>query len=202
MRTRRTAGIATLLLVLVSVSSWSYRLIYREQLYELYHRHFYEYPERIAENVYWLEQALRADFANPLFALAEIENQTEWRWYRGLFTMHINLKLTELYLAWGAQFMKWDAYFYNAPWKEQNLESLDRAQALFEYSRNYWKEAVRWSEEIGDMRWIHLEEIQKWEDEHQRITDGSLDYDAIIDRHLERLEEVRAEFEAMDESAY
>lgn len=178
------------------------RVMYREQLYRLYHQHFYANPERIAENVYWLEQALRSDFANPLNALATITTEREWDWYRALFTMHINLKLTELYLQWGAQYMKWEAYFYNAPWQRQNLESLERAEAYFSYARVYWEAAQRWSEEVADVRFLHLEEIQYWEDEHHRIRTGSLDWGRTIDRSLDRLAEVRAAFEAMDETTY
>jgi threonine dehydrogenase-like Zn-dependent dehydrogenase len=49
---------------------------------------------------------------------------------------------------------------------------------------------------------VHLEEIQMWADENHRIETGELDYAAIIGRHQERLEEVRAAFEAMDENTY
>ena len=191
-----------ILLCVPVVSPSAYRLVYREQLYELYHRHFAMYPERIAENVYWLEQALRSDFANPLNALATIENEREWEWYRYLFSMHINLRLTDLYLLWGTQYMKFEAYFYNAPWQRQNLESLDRAEELFSYASVYWTEAQRWSREAASFRFLHLEEIQYWEDEHDRIRAGELDYERIIERHLDRVAEVRSAFEAMDESTY
>jgi len=190
------------LLVLVTSHVSAYRLIYREQLYELYHQHFYSYPERIAENVYWLEQSLDADFANPLNALAVVENDTEWEWYRDLFTMHVNLKLAQLYLQWGGQYMKWTAYFYNAPWQRQNLESLETAERLMKQARYYWGEAQQWSQKAAPMMYINLEEIQNWEDEHYRIRTGTLDYDVIIDRHLERIEEVRGVFLSMDETTY
>lgn len=186
------------LLLTVSGTSWSYRLLYREQLYELYHRQFVQTPERIAENVYWLEEALRSDYANPLNALARVENQREWTWYRNLFSMHINLMLTDLYLQWGGQYMKHASYFYNAPWREQNIESLDRAEQYFRYARRYWDAAVGWSQEAADTIFIHLEEIQAWEDEHHRIRTGELDYDEIIDRHLDRVAEVRSAFESMN----
>jgi hypothetical protein len=198
---RRT--ILGLLFLLISASPLeAYRLIYKEQLYELYHVHLYQYPERIKENIYWLEQVQEADFANPLHALARIENEREWEWYRYLFSMHINLKLTELYLRWGSKYNKFQAYFYNYPWKEDNLESLAIAESLFEQARYYWSEAQRWSERAVDFRWLSLEEIQNWEDEHHRIVNGELDYGFIIDRHLRRLRDVRAAFEAMDENTY
>ena len=195
-------AVATLLLVLPIASADGHRILYREQLYRLYHQHFYGYPERIAENVYWLEQALRSDFANPLHALARIDNEREWEWYRYLFTMHINLTLVDLYLQWGAQYMKFQAFFYNAPWRDRNLESLDRAEELFRYALVYWEEAQRWSREAAPIRFVHLDRIQFWEDQHHRIRTGRLDYGRIIDSHLDRVAEVRAAFEAMDESTY
>ncbi|MEX2442236.1 MAG: hypothetical protein WD492_01425 [Alkalispirochaeta sp.] len=199
--TRRRLLVAGLILCIAG-NAFAYRLTYREQLYRLYHQHFTMYPERIAENVYWLEQALRSDFANPLNALAEISNDREWEWYRYLFTMHVNLKLTDLYLQWGAQYMKFEAYFYNAPWQKENLESLDRAEDLFRYARHYWKAAQDWSQEAAPIRFVHLEEIQRWEDEHDRIRTGDLDYGRLIDRHLDRVAEVRAAFQAMDRDTY
>ena len=180
----------------------AYRLIYKEQLYELYHVHFYQHPERIAENVYWLERALRADFANPLNALARIEDETEWERYRYLFTMHVYLKLTELYLRWGSKFDKQVAYFYNFPWRNQNLKSLQRAEALYSHATIYWEEAKIWSDRAAGLHWTYLEEIQNWHDEHWRIEQGELNYQTIIDRQLTRLERVRATFEAMNEDTY
>lgn len=203
MRTRFVLSLPVVVFLLLPVTPVEgYRLLYREQLYRLYHQHFYQYPERIAENVYWLEQALRSDFANPLYALARISNEREWEWYRYLFSMHINLALVDLYLKWGAQYMKFEAFFYNAPWQEGNLESLERAEELFRYARVYWEEAQRWSQEATPIRFVHLEQIQHWEDQHHRIRTGELNYERIIDSHLDRVAEVRAAFGAMDERTY
>ncbi|MFO8064357.1 MAG: hypothetical protein R6V29_06950 [Spirochaetia bacterium] len=199
---KRVAVLVTLVFVLFAHNAEAYRLVYKEQLYELYHVQFYQYPERIAENVKWLQMALKADFANPLYALAEIEDKTDWTRYRRLFMMHVNLKLVELHIRWAGKYNKEVAYFYNAPWKEDNLNSLDRAESLFETALAYWDEALQWSEQAWELRTVHLEEIQKWSDENHRIETGELDYEAIIGRHLDRLEEVRAGFEAMDENTY
>ena len=180
----------------------AYRILYREQLWQLYHLNLYNYPLDIAENIHWLEQALRADFANPLFALSRISNEREWEKYRNLFTMQINLKLVELYLMWGTQHNKFEAYFYNAPWREQNLASLDKAQLLFEYALVYWEEAKRYSDEAARFRWLYLTDVQHWEDQSYRIQTGDLNYQRIIGNHLSRLEEVRQTFLAMDENTY
>ncbi len=195
----------TLLLVLLLViagETQAYRLIYKEQLYRLNHQQLYMYPEDYAENIRWLELALKADFANPLYALAKIETPREWEYYRALFWMHLNLHLVNQYLGWASKYMKFDAYFYNYPWRDQNIDSLLRSESLFEIARYYWDEAVRWSTEAARFPWLHLKELEYWADQSHRIERGELDYGAIIDRHQARLERVRAEFLAMDESTY
>lgn len=180
---------------------YSYRILYVEQYYKLFHLHFYQYPDDCMENIYYLEQALKADFCNPLYALAKIGNKREWERYRNLFTMHIYLKLIQLYLTLGSGYDKQIAYFYNAPWKEENLKSLDIAEQVYKVALGYWEEAKKWSRKARSMT-IHLEEIQNWEDEHYRIETGELDYEDIITSHLMRLEKVRQNFENMDESTY
>jgi hypothetical protein len=191
----------TVLLLLCSPALFAYKILYAEQFYRLYHLHFYQYPDDTMENIYYLEQALKSDFANPLYALAEIENKDQWAQYRTLFKMHVNLKLVELYLTLGSKYDKMTAYFYNAPWREQNLESLESAEQSYRVALQYWQEARRWAARLP---WLYynLQEIQKWEDECIRIWNGDLDYGEIIGTHLDRLERVRQRFLAMDENTY
>jgi hypothetical protein len=177
---------------------------YKEQYYRLYHLHYIQYPDDTMENIYWLEKALKADFANPLYALALIEEEVQWEKYRSLFMMHINLKLIEQYLLLGNKWNKRNAYFYNAPWKEENLESLETAETCFRTALYYWKDAAQWAEKAreGRFRWINLERVQFWEDEAGRIESKALDYERIINRELDLLRKVREKFEAMDENTY
>ncbi|MDR1410929.1 MAG: hypothetical protein LBI91_01845 [Spirochaetaceae bacterium] len=182
----------------------AYLVTYKEQFYRLYHLHYIQYPDDSMENIYWLERAAKADFANPLYALALIENETQWEKYRYLFMMHINLKLIEQYLYLGNKWNKRNAYFYNAPWKEQNLESLETAEKCFRTALYYWNDAREWAEKSLDrrFRWINLKNVQFWEDEAGKIEDGSLDYEKIIGRELGLLQTVREKFQAMDENTY
>jgi hypothetical protein len=182
----------------------AYLVTYKEQFYRLYHLHYIQYPDDSMENIHWLERAVKADFANPLYAFALIENEIQWEKYRYLFMMHINLKLIEQYLYLGNKWNKRNAYFYNAPWKEQNLESLETAEKCFRTALYYWKDAREWAEKSLDrrFRWINLKNIQFWEDEAGKIEDGSLDYEKIIGRELALLQSVREKFQAMDENTY
>ncbi|MFO7850613.1 MAG: hypothetical protein R6V67_11690 [Spirochaetia bacterium] len=180
----------------------AYKILYAEQYYKLYHQNFYQYPEDFKENIWYLERALSRPFVNPLNALGEIENKKEWKRYRYLFSMHLNLELVKQYRRWGSKYDKREAYFFNEPWKEQNLESLETAESLYETALHYWEEALIWWARVEKTEYIHIEEVQYWEDERKRIGTGDLDYADIIGRDLERLREVRLAFESMDENTY
>jgi hypothetical protein len=182
----------------------AYYVTYKEQYYRLYHLHYIQYPDDTMENIYWLEKAMKADFANPLYALTLIEDEVQWEKYRYLFNMHINLKLAEQYLFLGNKWNKRRAYFYNAPWKEQNLESLETAETCFRTAVYYWQEAETWAEKAreGRFRYINLAKVQFWEDEVFRMETGDLDYGKTISRELRSLQTVRERFQAMDENTY
>jgi hypothetical protein len=186
--------------VAVSLPVNSYFVTYKEQYYKLYHIHHIQYPDDSMENIYWLEQAMKADFANPLYALALIENEVQWEKYRYLFNMHINIKLIEQYMYLGNKWNKRKAYFYNAPWKEQNLESLETAETCYRTALYYWDEALKWYEKANDkrFRWINLQKVQFWEDEVFRIEEGTLNYGKTINRELTLLQNVREKFQAME----
>jgi hypothetical protein len=198
----RIALLTALIALCASAPLYAYRLIYKEQIYDLNHQQLYMYPEDYAANIAWLEVALSADFANPLYALARVETREQHEYYRYLFWMHLNLHLTNQYLGWAAGYVKSDAFYFNYPWREDNLESLERAESLFEMALYYWNEAVSWSDLAAEYRWMDLEEVQFWADQSYRIQNGELDYGAIIGRHQERLEQVRAEFEVMDRNTF
>jgi hypothetical protein len=161
-------------------------------------------PDDTMENIYWLEEAVKADFANPLYAVARIENEVQWEKYRYLFMMHLNLKLIEQYIFLGNKWNKRNAYFFNAPWKEQNLESLTIAETCYQTALYYWNQALVWAEKAQDrrFRFINLERIQNWEDEAFRIERKSLDYAKTLNRELGLLQKTRETFEAMDENTY
>jgi hypothetical protein len=199
------AGIlGVLLLFAVAPGTDAYLVQYKEQFYRLFHLHYIQYPDDTMENIYWLERAVKADFANPLYAFARIEDEAQWEKYRYLFMMHVNLKLIEQYLYLGNKWNKRNAYFYNAPWKEQNLESLETAETCFRTARYYWDSAQEWAGKALDLRfrWINLKNVQFWEDEAGRIEDQSLDYEKIINRELTLLQGIREKFQAMDENTY
>jgi len=191
---------AVLVLLTVAIPVNGYFVTYKEQFYRLFHLHYIQYPDDTMENIYWLEQAVKADFANPLYALALIENETQWEKYRYLFSMHLNIKLIEQYLLLGNKWNKRKAFFYNAPWRDQNIESLETAETCYRAALYYWDEALSWWKKANDrkFRWIDLPKVQFWQDEAFRIENGTLNYARTINRELESLQKVREQFKAME----
>lgn len=187
-----------------ALPAFSYMVKYKEDFYKLYHVHYQQYPDDCMENIYWLEQAVRADFANPLYAKAKIQTKEEWEKYRNLFQMHLNLKLIEQHMRLARVYDKRAICFYDAPWKEEYLSNLNKAKSCYEASLYYWREARLWSEKASEtkFRFLHLTDLQNWEDENARIASAELDYKKILNRELERVAEEIKTLEAMEAGKY
>ncbi len=194
---KRTAALS-IVLALVGGMVAGYPVYFKEQYWKLFHTHYIQYPDDAVENIYWLEQAKNAAFCNPLNALAKIENERQWERYRYLVDMHIALKLIEQHLRLGSKYDKRVAYFYNALWKDQNLESLKTAETCYRAALAYWPEAKALAEKAMKLRFVNVEGATAWADEAFRIVSGELDYADIIADELARVARVRAAFEAMD----
>ena len=191
-------------LILFTLLFSSYAVTFKEQYYKLYHVHYQQYPDDVMENIYWLERAVAADFANPQFALTHINDKKDWEKYRYLFMMHVNLKLIEQHMRLGRTWDKKVAYFYDAPWKEEYLRDLETAESCYRAGLYYWTEAKIWAEKANQskFKFLYLTGIQNWEDESYRIDRGELNYEKILNRELARLQKVKESFVAMDENTY
>ncbi len=204
MKKKITLILSTILFISIASPLSAYFVEYKEQYYKLYHIHYEQAPDEILENIYWLEKAVNADFCNPLHALGKIETKKDWEKYRYMLMMHINLKLVEQHLRLGSKYDKQVAYFYNYPWKEQNIESLGLAEDFYKTALVYWNEAKLWAEKANQkqFQFLFLHDLPAWENERQRIAEGELNYERTIKRELKRLENVRKEFMDMGEDTY
>ena len=184
------------LFVFAAESSFAKAITFKEQYYKLFHVHYQQYPDDVMENIYWLERAAAADFCNPQYALSKINDKDNWEKYRFIFMMHINLKLTEQHLRLGRTWDKKKAYFYDAPWKEEYLRNLETAETCYKTALFYWNEAKNWAEKADakKFKFLYLDDLSNWEDEKYRIIEGSLNYEKMINRELDRLNSVRNTF--------
>ncbi|MCL2719981.1 MAG: hypothetical protein FWD47_01405 [Treponema sp.] len=198
---KTTIKIITILIFFtVAIPVNSYYVTYKEQYYRLFHVHLNQAPDDTMENIYWLERAIAAPFANPLYALAHIENEIQWEKYRYLFNMHLHIKLIEQYMFLGNKWNKRHAYFYNAPFRDQILESLDIAETCYRTALIYWDDVLHWAEKANErrFRWIDLQRVTFWQDEAFRIENGTLNYARTINRELASLQTVRERFQEME----
>ena len=200
----RISAFLIALLCFFQMPMHAYLVKYKEDFYRLYHVHYQQFPDDCIENIYWLEKAAQADFCNPLYANAKIENKKQWEKYRYLFQMHINLKLIEQHLRLGRIYDKKVAYFYDAPWQEEYLRNLEKALSCYNAGFYYWQEAQIWAEKAGvkEFYFLTLTDVQFWEDELERIKTGELNYGAMLEREVKRVESVRDSFLAMDSKSY
>ena len=194
--------LAVLLLAAPLTGAFAYKILYAEQFYKLYHTHYIQYPEDSAENIYYLENALKRPFVNPLNAIGLIKTEKEWERYRNLFILHVNLKLIEQYRLLAVKYDKFDAYFFNYPWKQENLRSLEMAELYYKDALYYWDRVIEQVEVLKELSYLYIEGIEYWEDELFRINSGELDYKEFIEGDLSRLYEVREKFEAMTPEIY
>ena len=189
-----------ILLTFLPSSLSAYMVKYKEDWYKLYHVHYQQYPDDCIENIYWLEKAVQADFCNPLFADIKIETEKEWEKYRYLFQMHINLKLIEQHLRLGRSYDKKCIYFYDAPWKDEYLNNMQKALSCYQAGLYYWQEAKVWCEKANaaSFNFLFITGKQNWEDERERIANGDLDYEKMLKREINRLEKNIKELHEMD----
>lgn len=182
----------------------AYMVKYKEDYYKLYHVHYAQAPDDCIENIYWLEQAVKADFANPLYAMAKVETHEQWEKYRFLFQMHVNLKLIEQHLRLGRIYDKQVAYFYDAPWKDEYLRNLEKAKTCYEACYYYWQEAKLWAEKasISQYNFLFISDLQNWEDERERIVTEELNYQTMLDREIKRIDGVIATYQSMESKKY
>jgi len=182
----------------------AYMVKYKEDFYKLYHVHYQQYPDDCIENIYWLEKAVEADFCNPLYAMAKIETEKQWEKYRYLFQIHVNLKLIEQHLRLGRIYDKKCIYFYDAPWKDEYLNNLEKTLSCYEAGLYYWQEAKLWFEKANasSFNFLFITDLQNWEDERERIKTGELNYEKMLNREIERVKKAIDELLAMKSKSY
>ncbi|MCQ2582424.1 MAG: hypothetical protein MJ160_00815 [Treponema sp.] len=195
------ATLMTILFLVPAQKANAYYVHFKEEYYNLYHIHFKQYPNSVMENIYWLEQAAKADFCNPQFLDFTVENEKQWEKYRYLFQMHINLKLIEQHLRLGKIYDKQNIYFYDAAFKKEYLENLQITLSCYKSALYYWQEAKLWYEKADapSFNFLFITAKQNWEDERERIRTGELDYEKMLKREIARVEKNIEQLNQMEE---
>ena len=195
-----TAAFILCLMIIPQNPANAYLVKYKEDYYRLYHVHHQQLPDDCIENIYWLEKAAQADFCNPLYTGVQITTEKEWEKYRYLFQMHINLKLIEQHLRLGRIYDKTCITFYDSPWKDEYQRNLEKALSCYKAGLYYWQEALLWYEksDAPSFNFLFIQDKQNWEDERERIRNGELNYEKMLNREIARVEKNIEELKQMD----
>ncbi len=174
-----------LILFTLPVQVQARKLYYAEEFY-LYALNLYHTNPNLERNIRFMQWALKAPFDNQVRSLALIENEYDFRRYKALFRMHVNLLIIDSYLKLATRFDKQHVYYFNLWYAEELKESFTIARYIYQISFNYWEEAKKHAESAEDMP--GRINIDFWEDEQHLIQTGELDYGLIIDEHMQKLE--------------
>ena len=174
-----------IIIITVPLSAQARRLYYAEEFY-LYVMNLYQVNPSLERNIRFMQWALKAPFDNPVRSLAIIETENDFKRYKTLFKLHVNLLIIDSYLQLARRFDKEHIYFFNLWYAEELKESFTIARYYYETALVYWDEVKRFtelaSEKPGSIS------IDHWEDDLWFIQEGELDYKTIIDEHLYKLD--------------
>lgn len=175
-----------LILFMLPVQVQARKLYYAEEFY-LYSLNLYYTNPNLERNIRFMQWALQSPFDNQVRSLALIETEQDFRRYKALFRMHVNLLIIDSYLQLATRFDKEHVYFFNLWYAEELKESFTIAKYYYQVAVNYWEEAKKHAASADEIPGrINLD---YWEDEQYLIHTGELDYGQIIDDHLQKLEE-------------
>lgn len=183
-----TITLCLLLLVFIPHSSYARRLYYAEEFY-LYVLNLYYTNPNLERNIRFMQWALEAPFDNPVRSLAKIQTEEDFKRYKLIFKLHVNMLIIDSYLQLGRRFDKEHVYFFNLWYAKQLKKSFTIARYYYETSLNYWEEAVKYAEALKSMP--GRIDIDQWEDELELILSGELNYRTIIEENLAKLETKR-----------
>jgi hypothetical protein len=183
---KRVFLILALIIVIIAapIAAHARRLYYAEEFY-LYVMNLHQVNPSLERNIRFMQWALEAPFDNPVRSLALIETENDFKRYKTLFKLHVNLLIIDSYLQLARRFDKEHVYFFNLWYAKELKESFTIARYYYETALVYWDEVQKFAALASDIP--GKIDIDHWEDDLWLIQNGELDYKSIIDEHLDRL---------------
>ncbi len=158
---------------------------YVEDYYKLYGMKLYYNENSLRKNIFYLQRALRSKFRHPSNALVKVELKKEYKKYRKLMFMHINLLIMRNILKIATRYDKRKIYFHDITFSEDISKSLVIAKKYYKDAFPYWKRAKKYAKEASKIK--ITTELSQFESERYRIKTKDLDYKRIIDNHIKKL---------------
>lgn len=173
---------------LINITSRPSKLIYIEQIYNLYEKNLIANQSNNKKNIFWLENSLNLPNIHPSQAIVVTSTWEEYVKYKILLRFHIYYLLTKEYMGWGWQFDKRDVVFYNMTWAEDLKNSFEIAKSRYEIALHYWEKTKLYASEANKIN-VYLDWAQI-EDLAYKIDNDIFDYDyeIVIDERLKSIE--------------
>ncbi len=166
---------------------------YLEDYYLLYGMKQYYNENSLRMNIERLKTAMNCRFRHPSQALVKIESEEEYKKYRYLMFMHINMIIMRNYLKIGARYDKRKIYFYNLDFAREINESLQIADRMYSDAMPYWEKAREFASQASSIK--ITTDMGFIESERYSIIKGEVDYTKIINDYREA---IRAKREKLD----
>ncbi|MCL2025485.1 MAG: hypothetical protein FWG92_01620 [Leptospirales bacterium] len=164
---------------------------YVEDFYRLYGMKLYYNENSLRMNIVRLKKALLCNFRHPSEALVKVESYDEHLKYRRLMFMRINILIMRSYLKIAARYDLKSIRYHSESFAKEINESFDIAEKLYKEAIPYWLAAKKYAEDASTIKIIT--KLSNIESERYSIMRNELDYGKIIDDHLRRLDNKRAQ---------
>jgi hypothetical protein len=163
---------------------WNPRFL--EDYYELYGLKLHYGENELRKDIYFLKIGLQSRFRHPNNALCKIKDESSYYKYRLLLSMHLNLQIMRSYMRIASLYDKRHVYFQNLDFAHELKKSFGIAANFYKESLGYWKTARELAFKADKI----LQEIDLGtiESERYEIVKGKLNFEKIIEDHLERLD--------------
>lgn len=178
----------------------SRRLIYKEEFYRIYYLPQKYVNDDLTRAIHWLSWARVAPFAPPIQALKPHEDEQDYIKYQALINMHIDYLLTKNTAYLAARFDKHRPVYFNKPYAEDILKSLDIAEYLYDQAEIYWQRTLKQFADVRKMK--GRSELDFLEDLVEEIRLKEVDLGGTVARKKANLEKTRKYFlESLEKKA-
>jgi len=159
---------------------------YVEDYYEVYSLPLYHQEGNLRINLYYLKKAIYAPFRHPVKALCKIHTQDEYKKYRRLLMMKINLLIMRTYMRIASFFDKENLYFYNYDFVKDLKVCFNWAEIEYKNAFKYWYQAKDLALKAYNQKieFLCLDNLQS---EMYFIATDKMNFEKIINSHLRRL---------------
>ncbi len=185
--------IGILFLLLIEITH-ARKLRYKEEFYRLYYLPQYSSQSDYNRNIFWLQVAMDVQFAPPIQALTICKTEKQYKKYRLLLKMHLNYLMAKNQIFIAARYDKHEPLWFNRPYKEDILKSLDIAEYHYKCAENYWNEMMKYKKQAKAIKKTRIE-LDFLEDMIYKVDSKEVNYKRVVDRQLNKLEKTKAFFD-------